>query len=329
MARHHSHRMQQFALALGAVVLAASLGATPASGVAPSDDQAPVTPVEIVELELGEIVETAGPRVSPAFPGTGTGPTTSDGVAPSVAGLPVTPEVLAESVIGADGRARITNTTAYPHRAIGQLDIVMNGQAYYCTGWLIDRNTVVTAGHCAYNPGGANDPIDSATFIPGRDHNGVSSYGPFGFCPVNGLYAPHGWRVEGKRSHDWAVMQLSCNVGDTVGWFGMYSLPGVNRFAGTQARVQGYPADKVLGSQWQMSGTIHHSTDRRVFYTIDTAGGQSGGPVYKRNRPGCGSACALAIHTYGLYAGEPSYNSGTRITASVFDKIIQLRAQNG
>lgn len=237
--------------------------------------------------------------------------------------------MLAESVIGADGRVQVIDTTLYPHRAIGQLDIVVNGQMLYCTGWLIDRNTVVTAGHCAYYPGGANDPIDSATFVPGRNHNGVSTYAPYGVCAVNGLWTPYGWRVLARRAYDWAIMQLDCTVGDTVGWFGMYSLPGTNRFAGTRARIQGYPMDKVPSTQWQMADDIHHSTDRRLFYRIDTAGGQSGSPVFKWNRPSCGGPCSFGIHTYGFYPGQTTYNSGTRITATVFDKIISLRALNG
>ncbi len=328
MAHHDTNRINRLALVLAVIVSVALLGATPAEGNSPPADEPLAAPIEIMELELGEILETTGPRVSPAFPGRAVAPTTPDGAAPPPAlDLPVDPESLAESVIGVDGRVRVADTTVYPHRAIGQLDIVEDGQVSYCTGWLIDKNTVVTAGHCAYNPGGANDPIDSATFIPGRDHNGISSYGPYGFCAVNGLYAPYGWRVQAKRSHDWAVMQLGCTVGDEVGWFGMYSLPGANRFAGTRARVQGYPMDKPPGSQWQMVDAIHHSTNRRLSYTIDTAGGQSGSPVFKLRRPGCGP-CVLGIHTYGLYAGQ-SYNSGTRITADVFDTIISLRAQNG
>lgn len=332
MVRHPRHHRQRLTLVVATVVTAALLGATPAVGDPPPVDEPVAAPVEIVELQVDQILEAGDSRVSPAFPGRAVGPTTPDGTAPPPAlDLPVDPESLAESVIGVDGRVRVADTTVYPHRAIGQLDIVEDGQVSYCTGWLIDKNTVVTAGHCAYNPGGANDPIDSATFIPGRNHNGISSYGPYGFCAVNGLYAPYGWRVQAKRSHDWAVMQLDCTVGDTVGWFGMYSLPGINRFAGTRARIQGYPMGDPLkppGSQWQMADDIHHSTDRRLFYSIDTSGGQSGSPVFKWNRPSCGGPCVLGIHTYGLYAGQ-SYNSGTRITASVFDKIISLRSQNG
>mgnify|MGYP000889151055 CR=1 FL=1 len=331
MALQRRHRMQQLALVVGMVVVAALLGATPAVGDPPPVDESAAAPVEIVELELGEILETTGPRVSPAFPGRATGPTNPDGAAPPATDLPIAPESLAESVIGVDERVRVADTTVYPHRAIGQLDIVLNGQMYYCTGWLIDRNTVVTAGHCAYNPGGANDPIDSATFVAGRNHDGVTSYAPYGYCPVNGLWAPYGWRVEGKLAYDWAIMQLDCSVGTTVGWFGMYSLPGTNRFAGTRARVQGYPMgdpSKPPGSQWRMADDIHHSTGRRLFYPIDTSGGQSGGPAFKWNRPSCGGPCVMGIHTYGTYEGQP-YNSGTRITASVFDKIISLRSQNG
>lgn len=324
MALHRRIRIRRLALVAGAVVTAALLGAPPVAGGPSVADEPSGAPPAIVELELGEIPETTGPRMTPGFAGRATGPATSNGPVAPFVDLPIAPEALQESVIGADGRTRETNTTLYPHRAIGQIDIVEDGTRAYCTGWLIDRNSVVTAGHCAYNPGGANDPVDSATFVPGRNGAGVT---PYGFCFVNAVFAPYGWRVEGKRSYDWAIMQLDCTVGNTVGWFGMYTLPGTNRLAGTTARVQGYPLDKDPGTQWWMTGSVHHSTDRRLFYPMDTAGGQSGSPVFKWNRPGCGS-CVMGIHTASA-SGTPLNNSGTRITASVFDKILEIRAQNG
>ncbi|HMQ24920.1 MAG TPA: trypsin-like serine protease [Acidimicrobiales bacterium] len=330
MARHPSHRMQQFGLVVGAVALAASLGVTPASGVEPSDDEPVPAPIEIVELELGEIRETVGPRVSPAYRGSGDNTVASTDEPSPLAGRPEALGGLGtafESVIGADGRIQQTVTTEYPHRAIGQLEIVEDGSLYYCTGWMIDRNSILTAAHCAYNvDGGTNDPIESATFTPGRNGSGVR---PYSYCWVNGMYAPYGWRANEEMTHDWAVMHLNCNVGDTVGWFGLFSLPGTNRFAGSRGRVQGYPTDKPLGTQWKMAGDMHHSTDRQVFYPMDTFGGQSGAPVFKWNRPSCGGPCGLGIHTYGVGGDTPTLNRGTRLTASVFDKIIQVRAQNG
>ena len=54
-----------------------------------------------------------------------------------------------ESVLGSDGRVRITGTTSSPYRAVVHITRDGNG---WCTGWMINADTVATAGHCV-SPG--------------------------------------------------------------------------------------------------------------------------------------------------------------------------------
>lgn len=314
-------RIHRLALTVSGVAICALLVLPPAAS-SPVSDTEGASPPPIAEIDPGPIRETVGPRVSTAFAGRATGPGITTERTSPFADIPLAPEVLQESVIGPDGRTQVQDTTVYPNAAIGHLEIIQGTSLLYCTGWLIDRNTILTAGHCAYD-GGTNNPIETAHFIPGRN----AGVWPYDAASVIGMYAPYGWRIQGKPTHDWAVMQLNWDIGLETGWFGFYRLTGTNRFAGVRARVQGYPADKYLGTQWQMAGTVHHSTDREVFYPMDTAGGQSGAPVYKLNRPGCYGPCGFAIHAYGA-SGNPPNNSGTRITRSIFDKIIQIANQN-
>jgi V8-like Glu-specific endopeptidase len=51
-------------------------------------------------------------------------------------------------VIGDDTRSVITNTTVFPYRTIGALDLI---QPSSCTGTMISRRSALTAGHCTYN----------------------------------------------------------------------------------------------------------------------------------------------------------------------------------
>ena len=322
MALEMRRRIQRLTLVVGGVALGALLVVPSADGASVSAAEG-ATPPPIAEIVPGPIPETVGPRMSPAFAGQATGPGITTERTSPFAGMPLAPEVLQESVIGPDGRTQVQDTAVYPNRAVGHLEIIQGTSLLYCTGWLIDRNSILTAGHCAYQ-GGTNNPIETAHFIPGRS----AGVWPYDAASVVSMYAPYGWRIEGKPTHDWAVMQLNWDIGLETGWFGFYTLPGTNRFAGTRARVQGYPVDKYLGTQWQMAGTIHHSTTRQVFYPMDTAGGQSGSPVWKWNPSVCRGPCGFAIHTYSA-EGNPPNNGGTRITASIFDKIIQIRAQNG
>ena len=243
--------------------------------------------------------------------------------------------VVAESVIGADGRGRVKDTTGFPARAIGQIDFSQNGFNYICTGWLIDANTILTSGHCSYDADGIEgDIIESATFTAGR--NGAVE--PFASCPVYEVYAPIEWRRDGSAADDWSIMQLgtssaaTCDIGDTVGWFGMSYRKGAKSLTDVKATVQGYPGDKKYGTQWTMSGKIKESTASMVYYKMDTYGGQSGSPVFEPKGTRCGDTpCGMAVHSYGAGTAPSggAANSGPRITKSRFATITGYAAGNG
>lgn len=314
-----------------AVTSLALTGAPPASGQDANAEAGPV-PIEV----LAAPPRSAAPATSQASPGSrgtlGAGIAES-GMAPE-ATVAAPPEAdyqtlgEPESVIGPDGRQQVTNTTVYPARAIGQITIFQNSGPrpgnFICTGWLIDRNTILTSGHCAFE-GGFNDPIASAQFFPGR--NGASN--PFGGCNVVGIFAKAGWRNQAKAKDDWAVMQLDCNIGNTVGWLGYFSVPRPDQLDGKTGRVEGYPGDKPPGTHWKMSGTMHRNSNANMIrYRIDTAGGQSGSPIMVANRPSCGGPCGMGIHSYGAF-GNPPTNSGPRITGANFNTITAQRQLNG
>lgn len=312
--------------ALGASLTAVT-GAPAATGQEAGDD-APV-PIEVLSAPPAAVGESGGALTSPGSPGTGV--LTESGLAPEATvvsdGTFEGEPLRGESVIGADGRRQVTDTTQYPARAIGQIEGFQNSGpnpgGFICTGWLIDPNTILTSGHCAFE-GGFNDPIQSAQFFPGR--NGASD--PFGGCNVVSIFAKSGWRLRGAAKHDWALMQLDCNIGNTVGWLGFFSVPRINQLDGKTGRVEGYPGDKPFGTHWKMSGTMAARTDANmIYYPIDTAGGQSGSPIMVANRPSCGGPCGMGIHSYGA-SGNPPLNSGPRITTKNFNTIADLADDN-
>jgi V8-like Glu-specific endopeptidase len=69
-----------------------------------------------------------------------------------------------------------------------------------------------------------------------------------------------------------------------------------------------------------MSRRIKSVHSRVLVYDIDTAGGQSGAPVWWLKN---GSRYAVGIHTNGDLGG----NSATRITQPVFDNIKLWKSQ--
>ncbi len=308
------------------VAIILGLAGLTAVGGAPSASGQEASPPAIVALPAPPRgVQETGTLVSPGFAGTAT----EAGVAPEATvrtgqfeGEAVSPE----SVIGADGRVQVTNTTQYPASAIGQIEFTQDTAQFICTGWLIDSNSILTSGHCSFDPSpSGGNIIESAQFFPGR--NGGTD--PFGGCNVVSVFAKSGWRLHGRVKDDWSIQQLDCNIGNTVGFLGYFSLTAVNGLDGKTARVEGYPGDKPFGTHWKMSGTISARTDaNNVYYPMDTFGGQSGSPIMVANRPSCGGPCGMGIHSYGA-SGNPPLNSGPRITNANFNTISDVADNNG
>jgi V8-like Glu-specific endopeptidase len=221
-----------------------------------------------------------------------------------------------EVVIGVDDRRQITATTSYPWRAICSLKIkARDGSNWIGTGWLVGHRTVITAGHCVYihNRGGWAREIE---VIPGR--NGTRR--PYGSCKSSSLRSVKGWTRSKKRSHDYAgiILPRSCDYGRRLGYFG-YGNYSTGTLRNLTVNVSGYPGDKPAGTQWWHARKIKRVTSRTIVYNIDTAGGQSGAPVWRIKN---GKRYAVGIHTNGSSSG----NSATRIVKAVYNNIKAWKA---
>jgi glutamyl endopeptidase len=235
------------------------------------------------------------------------------------------------SVIAPDGRVRVTTSTLYPFRAIAQIVRVDNTGTWGCTGWMINANTVMTAGHCVHTggPNGRWYSNASITVYPGRYINSSNvAVNPYGSCKPRQLFSVLGWTNSSNHEYDYGAIKLNCTVGNSTGWFGYTwtSAEMNNRYA----MVTGYPCDKPFGSGWHMGGnTGTTSNPRKTYYTIDTFGCQSGSPVWEDRTTASGGAgpFGIAIHAYGTgLSGSGGQNSGTRITSEVFNNMNAWRA---
>ncbi|TYP71430.1 trypsin-like serine peptidase [Aquimarina intermedia] len=220
-------------------------------------------------------------------------------------------KMLEEVVIGKDDRKRITQTKKYPWRTICSLRITAkDGTNWIGTGFLIGPRTVITAGHVVYmhNHGGWAKKIE---VIPGR--NGSSK--PFGSCTSSHLHSVKGWTKSKKRIMDYGAIILpkNCKYGKQLGYFG-YANYSFASLLGLKVNLSGYPGDKPSGTQWWHCRKIKFVTPRTLVYNIDSAGGQSGSPVWKYKN---GKRYVVGIHTNGSSLG----NSATRITSPVFKNL--------
>jgi len=216
-----------------------------------------------------------------------------------------------ESIIGPDGRTNVTSTTTYPSSAIAQLEVTFPSSSGICTGWFISANRLATAAHCIYlaSEGGF---VTAITVAPGRN-GGTDPYGTF---TATNAYVTQKWVDTENPKYDYGMIDLGSNVGNTVGWFG-YGWNSDNAFyQDRKINVRGYPGDKPYGTMWTMKGKIQEVQKTRLFYSIDTFGGQSGSPAY--GKWGDCNPCGFGIHTYGVGGGWDK-NSATRITQKVFN----------
>ena len=222
----------------------------------------------------------------------------------------------AVAIIGSDDRVQQTQTNKYLWRALASLRITArDGSQWIGTGWFISPRTLVTAGHVVYIKG-SGDPnrdgwVTSIDVVPGRN----ASVKPFGTVKAKTFWSVRGWTERGDQNQDYAAIILDTPLGISTGWFG-YGVFEDNQLVGAQANVAGYPGDKPVGTLWHHSLPVASVSPPKVFYAIDTAGGQSGAAVYllQNNLP-----VAVAVHAYG---GSAS-NSGTRITPAVYQNLRQ------
>lgn len=215
------------------------------------------------------------------------------------------------SVFPPDTRTRVSDTTVYPYSSVALLLVTRaNGATGRCTGFFYAPTIVATAGHCVYSQ--TRGWATKIQVIPANDIDSLgNTVTPFGTCQGTTGYTTTGWVYNADRRYDYGAVKLNCSTGNQTGWFGLSWTAA--SLTGTPVTITGYPGDKQpRGSMWTAHGAINSSAERQVFYTISTAPGQSGAPVY---RPGCGQYCAVAVHA----SGSTTTNTGTRITQAAFD----------
>jgi glutamyl endopeptidase len=225
-----------------------------------------------------------------------------------------------ETVHLPDDRIQITNTGVYPWSAHCSLLITAADNSQWIgTGWFIGPHTVMTAGHVVYIRGGAADGwVRSIQVMPGRNGNTL----PFGSITSNSFRSVTGWTQWGDWNYDYGAIILPSDLGIRTGWFG-FGVWSDSELTSSIGNLSGYPGDKPSGTQWYDWHQIASVDPRKVYYDIDTYGGQSGSAVYRIiYADNQAKRYGIAIHAYG----GATTNSGTRIVTPVFNNMVAWKA---
>lgn len=220
----------------------------------------------------------------------------------------------AKDICGLDDRIRVDNPSNYPHRAICRLIITRDdGQVAVGSGWLSGEGTVTTAGHCVYS-NELKKWHKSIIVIPGKNNQSE----PYGRVTSSNFWSVKGWTENANQEYDYGAIILPSKMGKTVGYFGFRYDPD-DAIKNLLIINSGYPADKsgnLVDTQWYMKGKIERLEERKVYYNLDTYGGNSGSSVWIDDV----KYQVICIHAYG---GCP--NSGTRVNKEVFDNLLKWR----
>jgi glutamyl endopeptidase len=268
----------------------------------------------------GELGAAEKARIGQPFAGTGrlasearTIERTEEEFRALAARTPVRAPVGIETIIGKDERVR-WYTDTFPARAIALITFTSGGNNFRCSGALISKDTVLTAGHCVHD---GTSFVTDVTVYPGND----GATAPFGSCGASWLSSVVGWTQNQDEEFDYGVIKLDCDVGNTVGFFGWFWQTAPLNC--TPAIVSGYPGDKPSTLWASFDRARPTQSLRQIFYLADTIGGMSGSPVWYARPAGSqrcqDGPCIFAVHAYGLHdpGTHAKNNHGTRITEGV------------
>jgi glutamyl endopeptidase len=222
-----------------------------------------------------------------------------------------------ETVIGVDERVRISDTDKLPWRMIAALRLIPRPpftSSFIGTGWFIGPKTLLTAGHCVHSPSDFGGWIGQIEVSPGRN----ATKFPFGTVTATRFSALEVWQNSSDPDFDIGCIHLDQPLGDTVGYLKIASLSDGD-LDNSLVNVSGYPGDRGNGTQQFFHvNRVLRTAARRVYYDVDTYGGQSGSPVWYQERPE-DHPVAVAVHAYGVGATAPGItaNSGPRLIPEV------------
>jgi V8-like Glu-specific endopeptidase len=189
-----------------------------------------------------------------------------------------TAAVTAHLVAGTDDRQRVSATSTTPWSMVTLLLVEWpSGDVTTCSGFVVSRRTVGTAGHCLFSPerGGYASRVLA---IPGAD----GAVAPFGTHWATNIRTVRGYAETEDLRYDVGAVFFGGDLPASIGAF-TTAVQDDTTLLGQSVSVAGYPGSKEPATLWTMSGGFD-SADPAFLYSarIDASEGNSGGPAFTR-----------------------------------------------
>jgi len=209
--------------------------------------------------------------------------------------------------IGADGlyrdyprQRKVVDSKQWPWRTVGQVNVA---GSHYCTGVLIAPKTVLTVAHCLWNAY-IQDwyPAKSIHFVAGYHRGEFEGHSTVTSFKAKGEFDGRG-EINLETAHtDWAVMQLSDDLGSKLGFMKVNTDPA-RVHSGDKVTLAGYRRDRpeVLTAQTNCKLTAIKMRGRVFDHNCHVVQGDSGGPILLNRK---GEWEVLAVQSLEAQLGD-------------------------
>lgn len=177
-----------------------------------------------------------------------------------------------------------STVNSWPYRLAGKVFFrdPATGNNFVCSGAIISRRLILTAGHCVYNRAG-NYFFTRHVFVPSYDARLTNQ--PYGIWRRGYAIAPGQWANSSgfPTSSDFAIFAVrdqyirgaTRKIGEYLGWLGWQTY----RLHGNHVKQLGYPVNLDRGGRMiQTDGQVYRRSSIAGEIGSAQSGGSSGGP---------------------------------------------------
>lgn len=197
----------------------------------------------------------------------------------------------------------------FPYRTVGIVLFTVPGEGdFYCTGTVLRRRLVVTAGQCLHQGSGGNDGFfENFLFVPAY-RDGVAPYSTWEWSAVT---VPTTWSTGNGRlpnAADYGFLEVEDQVysgslrklGDVVGFLGYV----IKKLRPNHGTLLGYPTNFDQGElMHQVSAKdLRAAAQNTVEFGSDMRGGSAGGPILQDFGDNANTVKLIGVISYGSTA---------------------------